>query len=68
MIIQRKGLMTHRKSEPKKVSKGANIRNRYNEVKHLTQYTNGKVTNSQLDQQTRAKRSALSQQATTRHI
>ena len=31
-----------------KVSKGAKIRNRYNEVPHLTQYNNGKVTNSQL--------------------
>ena len=32
-----------------KVSKGAKIRNRYNQVPHLTQNTNGKVTNSQLD-------------------
>ena len=32
-----------------KVSKGAKIRNRYNQVRHLTQDTNGKVTNSQLD-------------------
>ena len=32
-----------------KVSKGAKIRNRYNQVAHLTQVTNGKVTNSQLD-------------------
>ena len=32
-----------------KVSKGARIRNRYNQVPHLTQDTNGKVTNSQLD-------------------
>ena len=31
------------------VSKGANIRNRYNQVPHLTQDTNGKVTNKQLD-------------------
>ena len=30
-----------------KVSKGAKIRNRYNQVPHLTQNTNGKVTNSQ---------------------
>ena len=29
-----------------KVSKGAKIRNRYNQVPHLTQDTNGKVTNS----------------------
>ena len=32
-----------------KVSKGVNIRNRYNQVPHLTQDTNGKVRNSQLD-------------------
>ena len=31
-----------------KVSKGAKIRNHYNQVPHLTQDTNGKVTNSQL--------------------
>ena len=31
------------------VSKGAKIRNRHNQVPHLTQDTNGKVTNSQLD-------------------
>ena len=30
-----------------KVSKGAKIRNLYNQVPHLTQDTNGKVTNSQ---------------------
>ena len=30
-----------------KVSKGAKIRNRYNQVTHLTQDTNWKVTNSQ---------------------
>ena len=47
-----------------KVSKGAKIRNRYNQVPHLTQDTNGKVT----DSQTNAKRSALSQQVTTKHI
>ena len=38
--------------------------NRYNQVPHLTQDTNGKVTNSQQTPQTRAKRSALSQQVT----
>ena len=32
-----------------KVSKVAKIRNRYNQVPHLTQDTNGKVTNSLLD-------------------
>ena len=31
-----------------KVSKGAKIRNRYNQVPQLTQDTSGKVTNSQL--------------------
>ena len=30
-------------------NKGAKIRNRYNQVSHLTQDTNRKVTNSQLD-------------------
>ena len=35
-------------THPIKVSKGAKIRNRYNQVPHLTQDTNGKVTNSQL--------------------
>ena len=30
-----------------KVNKVAKIRNRYNQVPHLTQDTNGKVTNSQ---------------------
>ena len=53
---------------PLKVSNGAKIRNRYNQVPHLTQDTNGKVTNSQKTPQTRAKRSALSQQVTTKHI
>ena len=32
-----------------KVCKGAKIRNQYNQAPHLTQDTNGKVTNSQLD-------------------
>ena len=32
-----------------KVSKDAKIRNRYNQVPDLTQDTNGKATNSQLD-------------------
>ena len=32
-----------------KESKVAKIRNRYNQAPHLTQYINGKVTNSQLD-------------------
>ena len=33
----------------KEVRKTATIRNRYNQIPHLTQDTNGKVTNSQLD-------------------
>ena len=37
------------KDEFNKVSKGAKIRSRYNQVPHLTQDTNQKVTNSQLD-------------------
>ena len=32
-----------------KIRKRAKIRNRYNQSPHLTQDTNGKVTNSQLD-------------------
>ena len=32
-----------------KVSKGTKLRNRYNQVPHLTQDTNGRVTNSELD-------------------
>ena len=50
-----------------KVSKDAKIRNRYNQVPHLTQDTNGKVTNSQLDT-TSESQEALSQQVTTKHI
>ena len=49
-------------------NKVAKIRNRYNQVPHLAQDTNGKVTNSQKTPQTRAKRSALSQHVTTKHI
>ena len=37
----------HKSGPINKVSKGAKIRNRYNQVPHLTQDTNGKVTNSQ---------------------
>ena len=40
--------MANSKCPLQKVSKGAKIRNRYNQVPHLTQDTNGKVTNSQL--------------------
>ena len=35
------------KLRAEQVSKGAKIRNRYNQVPHLTQDTNGKATNSQ---------------------
>ena len=35
-----------------KVKKRAKIRNRYNQVPHLTQDSNGKVTNSDMDQDT----------------
>ena len=58
----------HVSSENLKVSNGAKIRNRYNQVPHLTQDINGKVTNSQKTPQTRAKRPAPSQQVTTKHI
>ena len=51
-----------------KVNYGAKIKNRYNQVPRLTQDTNGKVTNSTWTPQTRAKKSVLSQQVTTRHI
>ena len=52
-VFSRPG-QNNKKVEPwcaksKKVSKGAKIRNRYNKAPHLTQDTNGKVTNSQLD-------------------
>ena len=45
------GNLFHQWPGPKviKVSKGAKIRNQYNQVPHLTQDTNTKVTNSQLD-------------------
>ena len=36
-------------ADPFKVSKGAKIRIRYKQVPHLTQHTNEKVANSQLD-------------------
>ena len=34
-------------NEGNKVSKGANIKNQYNQVPHLAQNTNGKVTHTQ---------------------
>ena len=45
----RQKTMTKRYLTQYKVSKGAKIRNRHNKVPHLTQDTNEKVTNSQLD-------------------
>ena len=42
-------LMNKRVYKIFKVRKTAKIRNRYNQVPHLTQDTNGKVTTSQLD-------------------
>ena len=50
----------------RKIRKMAKIRNRYNQEPHMTQDTNGKVTTSSIDI-TRAKRSALSEQVTTKH-
>ena len=54
--VRKLKLLTHTKLAPfsvplvhSKVSKDANIGNRYNQVPHLTQDTNGKVTNSQLE-------------------
>ena len=66
--VMSKTIKVQHSTQVKKVSNGAKIRNRYNQVPHLTQDTNGKVTNSQKTPQTRAKRSALSQQVTTKHI
>ena len=51
---------THKVWMSMKVRKAAKIRNRYNQVPHLTQDTESDTS------QTRAKRSALSQQVTTR--
>ena len=49
IIIQCRPTQYTRKTNKVKVSEGAKIKNRYNQVPHLTQDTNGKVTNSQLD-------------------
>ena len=53
---------------PFKVSKGANIRNRYNQVPHLTQDTKGKVTNSQLDTTNESQEVSPFPAGTTKHI
>ena len=50
-----------------KVRKGAKIRNRYNQVPHLIQDTNGKVTNSQFDT-TNESKEVSPFPAATRHI
>ena len=49
VILWCKCYLTIAKIKLKKVSKGAKIRNRYNQVPYLTQDTNRKVINSQLD-------------------
>ena len=49
LCIKRKGNRKYFLTSFPQVSKGANIKNRYNQVPHLTQDTNEKVTNSQLD-------------------
>ena len=49
ILTSQKPCQHNNKCNCSKVSKGAKIRNRYNQVPHLTQDTNGKVTNSQLD-------------------
>ena len=50
-----------------KVSKGAKIKNRYNQVPHLTQDTNGKVTNSQIDSTNEFQEVSPFPAVTTRH-
>ena len=45
LISINRRLYSHEDNPDSKVSKGAKIRNRYNQVPHLTQDTNGKVTN-----------------------
>ena len=45
--VKKKSRLSHDWHEFVKVIKGAKIRDRYNQVPHLTQDTNGKVTNSQ---------------------
>ena len=42
-------IQLHKNIQHDKISKGAKIRNRSNQVPHLTQDTNGKVINLQLD-------------------
>ena len=48
-ICSRRHKQTTSSGEFLKVRKRTKIRNRYNQASHLTQDTNGKVTNSQLD-------------------
>ena len=49
MLKWRRHATFQRVQDVLEVSKGAKIRNRYNQVAHLTHDTNGKMTNSQLD-------------------
>ena len=49
IVVVAADVMNFSKLQCDKVSKGAKIRNRFNQVPHLNQDTNGKVTNSQLD-------------------
>ena len=50
-----------------KVGKRAKIKNRYNQVPHLTQDTTWQSDKHNKTSQTRAKGSVLSKQVTTRH-
>ena len=51
-----------------KVSKRAKIRNRYNQVPHLTQDTNGKLTNLQLDITNESQELSPSHKRHVRHV
>ena len=51
-----------------KVSKGAKIMNRCNQVPHLTQDTNGKVTNAQLDTTNESQEVSPFRAMATKHI
>ena len=55
------------KTSQTKVSKGAKIMSRNNQVPHPTQDTNGKVTNSQLDTTNESQEVSPFQQVTTKH-
>ena len=61
-------LPTHYQSRIINVSKGAKIRNRYNQVPQVTQDTNGKVINSQLDTTNERQEVSPFPAVTTKHI